>query len=185
MYLVSIYFDEKTDNRMRKLIKQVAEKTGNVFMTENEVPPHITVAGLETRNEQVLIEEIEKCLLQKRVKQGEVRFVSAGVFLPSVLYIQPVLNGYLHGLAVEINDAIKVFPDTKISNCYQPFSWLPHMTIGKQLTKEQMVTAFEVIQKQFVPITGQVTKIGIAKPNPHRDLKIWQLTDCKDDRFVL
>lgn len=99
MYLVSIYFDEKTDNRMRKLIKQVAEKTGNAFMTENHVPPH--------------------------------------------------------------------------------------MTIGKQLTKEQMVTAFEVIQKQFVPITGQVVKIGIAKPNPHRDLKIWQLMDCKDDRFVL
>jgi len=185
MYLVSIYFDEKTDNQMRKLIKQVAEKTGNVFMTENQVPPHITIAALETRNEQALLEKIEKCLLEKQVKQGEVRFVSAGVFLPSILYIQPVLNGYLHGMSVVLNDAIREIPDAKVSNCYQPFSWLPHMTIGKQLTNEQMTAAFEVIQKQFVPITGQVTKIGIAKPNPHRDLKIWQLMDCKDDRFVL
>lgn len=173
MYLISIYFDEKTDKRIRTLIKQVAEKTGNTFMIDNDIPPHITVAAMETRDEAAAIAAIEKCLSQ--IKQGELRWVSVGAFLPQVIYLEPVLNEYLHDLARELNEALQTLPDTKISSCYQPFSWLPHTTIGKQLTEEQMRIAFEVLQKHFVPITGCVTQIGIAKPNPHRDLKIWDL----------
>lgn len=173
MYLISIYFDEKTDKQIRKLMKLVAEKTGNTFMLDNHVPPHITVAAIETRDETAAIATIEKCLQQ--LKQGELRFVSVGTFMPQVIFLQPVLNRYLHGIAATLNEALHELPETKISTSYQPFSWLPHATMGKQLSEEQMRIAFEVLQQHFVPITGQVTKIGIAKLNPHRDLKIWDL----------
>ena len=53
MYLISIYFDEKTDKQIRRLMSQVAEQTGNTFMQDNHVPPHITVAAIETRDERV------------------------------------------------------------------------------------------------------------------------------------
>ena len=46
MYLISIYFDEKTDKKIRNLINHVAQKTGNDFMQEHHVPPHITVTGI-------------------------------------------------------------------------------------------------------------------------------------------
>lgn len=173
MYLVSIYFDEKTDKHIRKLMKQVAEKTGNTFMNDNDIPPHITVAAMETRDEEKAISAIEEGL--SNIEQGEVRFVSVGAFLPQVAYIEPVMNEYLYGLAVTLNEVLKDLPDTKISACYQPFSWLPHTTVGKQLSEEELRSAFEILQKHFVPITGKVVKIGIAKPNPHRDLKVWEL----------
>lgn len=173
MYLISIYFDEKTDKHIRKLMKQVAEKTGNTFMIDNDIPPHITIVAMETRDEDGAIATLDKCVAQ--LKQGDLRIVSVGAFLPQVIYLEPVLNEYLHNLAVALNEELKGLPDTKISTCYQPFSWLPHITIGKQLTEKQMRMAFEVLQKYFVPITGCITKIGIAKPNPHRDLKIWDL----------
>ncbi|MBQ8278461.1 MAG: 2'-5' RNA ligase family protein [Roseburia sp.] len=173
MYLISIYFDEKTDKRIRQLIKQVAEKTGNTFMIDNDIPPHITVAAMETRDEDAAIATLDKCMTQLR--QGDLRIVSVGAFLPQVIYLEPVLNEYLHNLAVVLSEELKMLPDTKMSTCYQPFSWLPHITIGKQLTEEQMRIAFETLQKHFVPLTGTVTRIGIAKPNPHRDLKVWEL----------
>ena len=45
MYLVSVYFDEKTDRKIRGYIEKIAEKTGNGFMVDNHVPPHITVGS--------------------------------------------------------------------------------------------------------------------------------------------
>ena len=172
MYLISIYFDEKTDKQIRKLIAQVAENTGNTFMQDNNVPPHITVAAIETRDENVAIEALEKCV--QKLEQGKLRFISNGAFFPQVLYIEPVLNEYLHGLACEVNAAVKDLPETIVSPYYRPFSWLPHVTLAKQLSEEQMRMAFETMQKRFVSFEGTVTKIGIAKTNPHRNLKVWE-----------
>jgi len=173
MYLISIYFDEKTDKQIRKLITQIAVKTGNTFMQDNHVPPHITVAAIETRDEEAAIEELEKCVQQ--LEQGKLRFISTGAFFPQVLYLEPVLNKYLHELACAVNVAVKDLPETIVSPYYQPFSWLPHVTLAKQLSEEQMLGAFETLQKRFVSFEGTVTRVGIARTNPHRDLCVWEL----------
>lgn len=175
MYLISVYFDEKTNLHLQKLMNRVAEKTGNNFMADNHVPPHITVAAMETRDENQAISALADCV--KNLKTGEIHFVAVGAFFPQVLFVQPVLNTYLHGLSVQLNETLKALPETKISSYYEPFGWLPHVTIAKQLTKEQMQEAFEILQNQFVPLKGRVVSIGIAKPNPHRDLALWKLPD--------
>ena len=51
MYLISVYFDEKTNKNIQNLIAKVAKKTGNDFMIEGKVPPHITVSAFETKQE--------------------------------------------------------------------------------------------------------------------------------------
>ena len=173
MYLISVYFDEKTDKYIKKLIQQIAETTGNTFMPDNHVPPHITIAAIETRHEDMAIKAIESCVQQ--LEKGKLRFISTGAFFPQVIYLEPVLNEYLHNLACAVNGVVKELPDTIVSSYYKPFSWLPHVTLAKQLTKEEMLTAFEVLQKRFASFEGCVTRIGIAKTNPHRDLKVWVL----------
>lgn len=173
MYLISIYFDEKTDKQIRRLMSQVAEQTGNTFMQDNHVPPHITVAAIETRDENAAIIALGKCV--QKLAQGKLRFISTGAFFPQVIYLEPVLNEYLHELACAVNDAVKDLPDTIVSPYYQPFSWLPHVTLAKQLSEEQMRMAFETLQKRFVSFEGTVTRVGIAKTNPHRDLKVWEI----------
>ena len=173
MYLISIYFDEKTDRQIRKLMAQVAEKTGNTFMQDNHVPPHITVAAIESRDENIAIAALEDCV--QKLQQGKLRFISTGAFFPQVIYLEPVLNEYLHELAYQVNAAVKDLPETIVSPYYQPFSWIPHVTLAKQLSEEQMMLAFETMQKRFTPFEGAVTQIGIAKTNPHRDLKVWGL----------
>ena len=160
---------------MRKLMTQIAEKTGNTFMQEHQVPPHLTIAAIETRNENAAIIALEKCVQQ--LKQGKLRFISIGAFFPQVLYLEPVLNEYLHELACAVNTTVKELPETIVSPYYQPFSWLPHVTLAKQLSEDQMLLAFREMQKRFVSLEGMVTRIGIAKTNPHRDLKVWKLRE--------
>ena len=173
MYLISIYFDEKTNRRIQQYINKVAECTGNTFMLDGSVPPHITISAFETQNEKAVIEALERAVA--RLRQGTLEWVSVGEFFPYVIFLIPVLNEYLHEMSVIVNDELSNTNGIKISPYYRPFQWLPHTTIAKKLSKEEMQIAFEVLQNSFGMFEGEVVKIGLAKPNPHRDIATWEL----------
>ena len=168
MYLISIYFDEETNKKIQSYVNQVAEKTGNTFMIDGEVPPHITISALETKNEEQVIKALEKAV--NRIRSGQLQWVSVGQFFPYVIYLTPVLNEYLHFISREIYECLEDIDDTEISPYYRPFQWLPHTTIGKKLSREEMHIAFETLQKNFSMFSGRVTKIGLAKTNPYQDI---------------
>lgn len=175
MYLVSLYFDENTNQKIQSLIHQVANKTGNFYMTEGNVPPHITVCQFDTKQEKEAVRLLEKCV--DTLQQLEVQFVSVGTFLPYVIYLAPVLGKEL--LHVSLNTYMDVAGKvaTSTSQYYQPFQWMPHTTIGKTLSQEEMKKAFEVLQNQFAPFKGKITKIGLAKTNPYQDIAVFELKE--------
>ena len=175
MYLVSIYFNEKTNKRIQQYINKVAEHTGNQYMIEEQVPPHITISAFETTQEDEAILNLEEAV--KKLKCGKLTFASVGQFFPYVMHIAPVLNEYLHEMSVMVCAALFQVNRTKISPYYQPFQWLPHVTIGKKLTKQEMQIAFAIMQNSFGTFEGEVVKIGLAKPNPHRDIVSWELKE--------
>lgn len=181
MYLISIYFDKKTEYTMQNYINQVASTTGNTFMLDGNIPPHITLLAFDILDEENAIEILEKYVdtyigtYSKCQKDGEIFFASIGVFKGQTLYIEPVLNEYLHGMSSELYALYENEPNIKFSPYYKPFGWIPHMSVGKHLDDEQMQEAFKVLNKQFIPFKGNITRIGIAKTNPHRDIKVFEL----------
>ena len=173
MYLVSLYFDDKTTIKIQNLIDKVAEKSKNKFMIDNNVPPHITIGAFETNNENEVIKILDKKL--KDFKSGEIIFASIGVFKSSVIFLSPVLNEYLHNLSVNIYEDLKDIDNTIISKYYMPFQWMPHTTIAKKLNNEELFLAFQELEKNFNIFNGSVTKIGLSKTNPYEDIKLWDL----------
>lgn len=173
MYLVSLYFDEKTNIRIRAYIQNVAEKSGNRYMVEHNVPPHITISAFEACNENLIIEAMDKVLVNKAC--GMLQWIGIGAFKNSTLFIQPVLNEYLHNLSSVIFNSIIDVPEIKVSKYYKPFSWLPHATIAKQLSEEELRKAFDILQKSFGTFEGEVVRIELAKKTPYRVLASWSL----------
>lgn len=173
MYLISIYFDEETDKRIRYLIEQIAKKTGNTTLLDDKVPPHITISAFETNDEDMAIACLKNCC--DALKSGDLQWVSASTFFPYVIYLAPVLNEYLFSLSKTIFDNLEDLDNISINKYYQPFSWQPHTTVGRKLSEEQMQLAFCTLQKHFTPFKGTVTKIGLAKTNPHRDIVVFDL----------
>ena len=173
MYLVSVYFDKKTNKILQRYIDKIASVTGNDFMTANHVPPHLTISSIEARSADVLLPAFES--LQGRVSSGEIQFVSVGQLLPYVIFATPVLNEYLLDLSKSVYDAFSAIPETSISRYYRPLSWLPHVTLGKKLDKVQLQQAFEVMQNNFAPFTAKVVEMGLAKVNPHEDVMRYYL----------
>lgn len=191
VYHISVYFDEKTTAHMQEFIEKVAQATGNHYMTEAKVPPHITLCALECGDEEALKAALESVF--GKVQHGTLQWVSVGTFLPGVIFLQPVLNKYLQGLMETVYGCVQDFaegvPDSaeaapgcartptgvKIKPCYKPFSWLPHSTIAKKLTPRELQAAFEVLQKEFGVFEGEVVRIGLSKMNPHREIAGWAL----------
>lgn len=179
MYLISAYFDENTNKILKQLQQRIADKTGNDFMIRNNVMPHLTISAIEARNVDVLIPAFEKVCrerLQPLDEKGVVNInntiniVSVGQLFPRVIYAAPVLNEYMMNLSISIYNEFATIPETNISKFYQPYSWMPHITLGKCLDKEQMRQVFAVLQDLFMPIDGQIAKIGLSTVNPYREV---------------
>ena len=168
MYLISAYFDAQSNKVLNRYIKQIAEKTENRFMLSHQVPPHMTVSQIEARSEEVLISHFYK--LQDELHKGSIEVASIGMMMPYVIYAMPVFNQYLLDLSMDVYCAFNQIDETKISKYYKPMSWIPHITLGKTLTKEQMLGAVGILQDGFVPMTAEITEIGLARVNPHEDI---------------
>lgn len=172
MYLISVYFDKKTEYRIQSYMNNIASACGNLFMIDNNVPPHMTITAFETLHENTIIKVLNNELLN--IKHNKIGWVTVGAF-PTVIFVQPILNEFLHNMSFAIYDNIKSIPDTKISKYYKPFSWLPHVTIAKQLSEEQMHKAFDMLHKSFAPFEGEIVRIELAKKNPFRVIASWEL----------
>ena len=201
MYLISVYFDNHANKILQRYIDEVAKATGNTFMIDHKVPPHMTISSIEAKSVDVLkpaFESLAEKLAFTRTRTGnssfgnnvqgnfnqsnsnqsnsnlgesnKIQIVSVGQLLPYVLYATPVLNEMLQDLQEVVYDTFKDIEDTDISRFYQPYSWLPHITLGKKMDKEQMISAVKVMQEKFAPLEAIITKIGLAKVNPHEDV---------------
>lgn len=172
MYLISAYFDDSTTKKLQRYIDVIARKTGNTYMTENNVPPHLTISSFETRQPENLCEDFKKL---SAVKQGDVNIFAIGEFLPYVMYASPLLDKYLQQLSETVYDTFAVRDDVTINKCYKPYSWFPHITLGKKLEKEQMIMAMKAMQIHFSPVKGRIVRLGLAQTNPHRDICVVEL----------
>lgn len=174
MYLVSLYFDEKTNQRLKQYIEQVAKKTGNTFMIDGNVPPHITVGAFESKAPQIeLIEALNHVL--DNIDVDFVQLVSVGSFQNSSVFLFAVYSEYLHKMCKCVCKALENVENTIIRRNYQPFNWMPHVTIGKTLSREEQFAAFGVLQQNFSPLEGSVVKVGLSKTNPYTDICTWKL----------
>ena len=168
MYLISIYFDSTTNKLFNNYIESVANATSNIFMFDNNVPPHITIAGFRTKDETLAINAYKS--IADKFYEGEIDWVTVGMFGQSVVYAAPVLNEYLHNLSVHAYEELSQIKGIELDNRYTPFNWLPHATIAKTLTKEQQLTAISTLQDRFTVSRGSVVKIGLARTNPFENL---------------
>lgn len=120
MYLVSVYFDKTAEHILQRYINKIAEKTGNSFMMDNNVPPHMTISAIEARSENALLGAMDN--LRNSLSNGTSSIVSVGQLLPYVFYATPVLNGYLQDLSEKVFDEVKSIPECAVSRYYKPMS---------------------------------------------------------------
>ena len=86
-------------------------------MTDNNVPPHMTISAIEARSENALLGAMYN--LRNSLSNGTISIVSVGQLLPYVFYATPVLNGYLQDLSEKVFDEVKSIPECAVSRLLQ------------------------------------------------------------------
>ena len=171
---MTLYFDEKTNEKISGFIERAAGASGNADMLDCRVPPHITLTAFESReSEEILVKKLDEVL--EGVTAGNLMWVSVAAFFPHVLFLLPVLNEYLSVLSEKVCCGLESVETAKVQECYRPHSWLAHTTVARKLSKEQMQDAFASLQNDFHPFEGTVVRIGLSTGTPKRELKYWEL----------
>lgn len=168
MYLLSVYFDEKTQEKLQSMTEKIAVKNQSSYVLEHRILPHMTVAMLHTDDIEALKRKVEA--LVAGLTAGELHFVSVSSFKTSALYVLPVMNQYLYDLAERIAGVLK--QEQVPSSRYVLYQWVPHVTLEKHMSEQEQLAGFAVLQKQFAPFTGRVISVGLAQVNPYQD--IWR-----------
>ncbi len=166
MYLISMYFDKVATDSMTRLMKKVAAACGNTYMTDNDVPAHMTLTMFEAVSDDVAVKIFDR--VKEVVRGGEILIPSFGAFPAGVVYASPVLNEYLHSQIAGACQAIG--SDGRIQARYMPYSWQPHVTLGKTLTEAQMQKSLHALVEEFSVIRANVVRVGLARPKPYREL---------------
>ena len=83
MYLITGYFDDETNCILKRHIEEIADITGNTYMTDNHIPPHMTLCALEARNIDVLKPGFKQ--FAGECRPFEMIIASVGLFFPYVM----------------------------------------------------------------------------------------------------
>lgn len=165
-YAVILRFDGKIEKKGSRLIDEAAKASANSYMTDQKIPPHVSLSIFSKENDAGLKEIVAD--FARPLDAFEMRFDSIGVFNPEVLFLAPVATSYLIGLCADINKKISEIA-SDLNGYYLPDRWVPHMALGIKMNPEELLRAFAALQKEFSPFSGRAVKIALVECCPYRE----------------
>lgn len=54
---------------------------------------------------------------------------------------------------------------------------MPHTAIATNLSNRELEKAFKVVQSDFRVFIGKANRIALARCNPYKEVKLWNLDD--------
>ena len=173
-YAITLYFDENTSNAIRMLTAQLADVTGNDFMTANNVPPHLTVGMFHVGEADV---EKLKNLFEDFVSAArecnstfDIYFSGYESFLDKVIFIKPVVDEKLAALNKLLHEKFLPHFEPGDNRNYLPENWYPHIALGVKLSHEQFEKGMEFLKKHSLESCARITTIGLACCNPYTQI---------------
>jgi 2'-5' RNA ligase len=174
-YAIVLYFDDATNKIIGNMIERTATLSGNSYMLDINIPPHVTLGCFLSDEQSDLLEKVKS--FAKSVTPFKMIFNTIGAFEPYVLFASPVkdecltqMNNALHKLL--LND----YEPAENAN-YLPDRWMPHCSLAVRLDAEQFAKAKAIESEIDLPFTARVTKIALAKCNPYNVMATWNINE--------
>lgn len=174
-YAIVLYFDDTTNKIIGNMIERTATLSGNSYMLDINIPPHVTLGCFFCGEQSDLLEKIESFV--KSVTPFKVTFHSTGAFEPYVLFASPVKDECLTQLNALLHESLLNSYKPAENTNYLPNKWMPHCSLAVRLDAEQFVKAKAIEAEIDFPFTALVTKIALAKCNPYNEVAIWKINE--------
>ncbi len=175
-YRIELGFDDKGENRIRNYWEKLKENKLNSYMIDSKSTPHISLAVYSDILAGRFEDELRR--FSRLIKPFEVRFFGFGIFPTDerVLYLTPKVSKYMIRVHEDFNQHFVDFNDS-INPYYLPENWVPHCTLGRNFSENNIKQAIEELSKDFNPFAVKVSKISAVEFFPSRELFTFKLTE--------
>ena len=176
-YAVSLHFSKDINEIISSAVSLIAEETGNPFIIENRIPPHVTIGAFHAAREDEgkLLRRVED--FSRRQKAGLVHFTEIGNFKEKVLFLKPEKDGFLTEINRKLHELILPEFEKGDNGYYLPEVWFPHTTLATRLNQKQFAGALAIAEKIQLPLTAEVCEIGFYQCSPFMELKRFTIVD--------
>jgi len=176
-YAVVLYFDVNTNDTIGKIITRTAALSGNNYMLDINIPPHVTLGCFFSDEQNALYERVG--IFAKDIKPFDVTFNAIKAFEPHVLFVSPVKDEYLTRSNILLHELLLSNYEPAENANYLPDRWMPHCSLAVRLDEEQFAKAKAIESEIELPFTARVSKIALAKCNPYTEVAIWENKEVK------
>lgn len=173
-FAIQLYFDSDTEKRIFAFRESVYQLGITPVLGKMGDRPHVTLAVF-TREDPEVLKKITRDFSME-IPAFAVELAAIGVFPTSdnVVYLTPVPSLQLiktHAAFHQLLRKEKINP----SKYYLPDRWVPHCTLEFEQPDEQFYLGVELFKKNFSPIHGQFSTLGMVAFRPIEYLAEYQL----------
>jgi 2'-5' RNA ligase len=170
-YAVSLHFTPDVNEIITTAVKSIAVVTGNSFIIENKIPPHVTIGAFHAakEDETKLIQMVEE--FTKSQKPGIIQFKEIGNFNGKVLFLKPEKDGFLSQINAELHSILLPEFEKAENGYYLPKIYFPHTTLATRLNHSQFEKAFKIAESINLPLDTEINEIAVFQCSPFAELK--------------
>lgn len=170
-YAISLHFGREVNEIIYSAMNKIADQTGNRFMIENKVPPHITIGAFHAAKE-----EEEKLMglvedFARGQQAGSAQFCEVGNFNNKVLFLRPEKNNFLTKMNAELHDLLLPEFSKAENGYYLPDIWFPHTTLATGLNSSQFEKALQITGEITLPLEAAIGELAVYQCSPFAELQ--------------
>jgi len=168
-FSIELHFDDKSNLVIRNMWKKLRERGISDYMDQYGGFPHIALAVFND----IDILEMEK-LIEKVIENESmftIKMASIGIFPSneSVLFLSPAASETLINFHEKLHEVLKDIEEKW--DYYLPGFWVPHCTLGMNISKSKIHEALDVIVEDYVPLDVKIESINLVEFNPVKLVK--------------
>ena len=164
-FVVELYFDPSTEERIRGAWKIIDEAGVSDSMPKGGYRPHISLGVCDHLETDSLAQELST--FAASITPFRLSFPNVGIFSTSegVVFLGVTVTGELLNVHAAFHKIFKKHAEDQ-REYYTVGTWVPHCTLAFGLSEEQIVEAVTVCRQIDLPISTEVKRIGMVRVSP-------------------
>ena len=155
-------------------MRDIAAVTGNNYMLDNSVPPHLSLGLFHAKEEKAgemvkLFEQFAE-VLKSEDSNLSLNFNGPNNFADKVIYLSVVRDEHLMKLNRDLHQLFLPHFEAGDNRNYLPENWVPHIALAVKLGNQQFEKGFEVAKSFPLPKSARITSATLAKCNPYNEV---------------
>ena len=174
-YAVLVYFDTASEENIRILQEEASRVSGNTYIFDNRIFPHITLSLFSKDDYQDLIEDLH--VFSKRLRNIDINLTSIGIFnsTPAVVNLLPVVSKDITRIHQLLHKKLSRH-ECDFNPYYEEANWVPHCAVAVNISSTELMPVIETTCALFKPMVCRLSTLSLVECNPYCEVMDWNIS---------